>query len=856
MYFLSYEARFKNAKKAGPKTCQWILKHESFQSWLGANDSTILLVSGKPGCGKSVLARYVTEELPGILRQRQIFENGGPFRIAYFFFNDRGERVEKTTAGMLRALLYQILHDNPFLFSSIRIMDEFEKLKGKSPGFEWPLHVLKDLFLSLKNHKVVATFYLIIDSLDESEAEHSASEVLQVLQELCSGTMMCNFKVFLTSRPETFLAKLDETFNNYPRIRLESTDIKYTSSDIQAYVSSQTIKLLRHRQEELGPLREIIIHRAEGVFLWVDLVMKKLVERTQKGDTLHELENIVENLPSEMEALYRKILRNIESEDAEERKVMLQWVLFAERPLTLSEFQIAIKFTCSSYTSEVALLEDMQNPGDLKRRISSRSGGLLEFKSVVRPLHEDDDMSESEDGDISGSEDEDISESEDGDISGSEDEDISDSEDRGTVVQLIHQSAKDFLLSNGNEWFSVPSIESGNWSLCHSQLAQSCLKYLSFYEFEGGPTYPYNRRSPQYEETLRKHQLLLYAAVYWPSHACKAPQPSPNLWSAFCEMKWDPLRANFAFQILQLEYYRRIPSQTITPLHIVSEFGLNYFVSQILLQGGVDINAMDDHGWTALHRAAGSGHEAVVRLLLEKSAELGSKETKYGWTPLSSAAGETVVLLLLENGAELESKDNSGQTPLSWAAVNEQVAVVQLLIKKGAELESKDNNGQTPLSWAASLGQEAVVQLLLEKGAELESKDNNGQTPLSWAARDGRKAVVQLLLEEGAELESKDNDGQTPLSWVASLGREALVQLLLEKGAELESKDNNGQTPLSLAASLGREAVVQLLLEKGAELESKDTKYGRTPLLWAAETGTRQWCCCCPRRSPRNYNNP
>ena len=774
MYFLSYEARFKNAKKAGPKTCQWILKHESFQSWLGANDSTILLVSGKPGCGKSVLARYVTEELPGILRQRQIFENGGPFRIAYFFFNDRGERVEKTTAGMLRALLYQILHDNPFLFSSIRIMDEFEKLKGKSPGFEWPLHVLKDLFLSLKNHKVVATFYLIIDSLDESEAEHSASEVLQVLQELCSGTMMCNFKVFLTSRPETFLAKLDETFNNYPRIRLESTDIKYTSSDIQAYVSSQTIKLLRHRQEELGPLREIIIHRAEGVFLWVDLVMKKLVERTQKGDTLHELENIVENLPSEMEALYRKILRNIESEDAEERKVMLQWVLFAERPLTLSEFQIAIKFTCSSYTSEVALLEDMQNPGDLKRRISSRSGGLLEFKSVVRPLHEDDDMSESEDGDISGS----------------EDEDISDSEDRGTVVQLIHQSAKDFLLSNGNEWFSVPSIESGNWSLCHSQLAQSCLKYLSFYEFEGGPTYPYNRRSPQYEETLRKHQLLLYAAVYWPSHACKAPQPSPNLWSAFCEMKWDPLRANFAFQILQLEYYRRIPSQTITPLHIVSEFGLNYFVSQILLQGGVDINAMDDHGWTALHRAAGSGHEAVVRLLLEKSAELGSKETKYGWTPLSSAAGETVVLLLLENGAELESKDNSGQTPLSWAAVNEQVAVVQLLIKKGAELESKDNNGQTPLSWAAGNGQEAVVQLLLEKGAELESKDNNGQTPLS------------------------------------------------------------------LAASLGREAVVQLLLEKGAELESKDTKYGRTPLLWAAETGTRQWCCCCPRRSPRNYNNP
>jgi len=59
-----------------------------------------------------------------------------------------------------------------------------------------------------------------------------------------------------------------------------------------------------------------------------------------------------------------------------------------------------------------------------------------------------------------------------------------------------------------------------------------------------------------------------------------------------------------------------------------------------------------------------------------------------------------------------------------------------LLLEKGAELESKDDEyGQTPLSWAARGGHEAVVKLLLKKGAELESKDDGyGQTPLSWAA--------------------------------------------------------------------------------------------------------------------------
>ena len=64
----------------------------------------------------------------------------------------------------------------------------------------------------------------------------------------------------------------------------------------------------------------------------------------------------------------------------------------------------------------------------------------------------------------------------------------------------------------------------------------------------------------------------------------------------------------------------------------------------------------------------------------------------------------------------------------------------KLLLEKGAELESKDTEyGQTPLSWAAENGHEAVVKLLLEKGAEPKHKDYNGQTPLSWRRRTGMR---------------------------------------------------------------------------------------------------------------------
>jgi ankyrin repeat protein len=71
---------------------------------------------------------------------------------------------------------------------------------------------------------------------------------------------------------------------------------------------------------------------------------------------------------------------------------------------------------------------------------------------------------------------------------------------------------------------------------------------------------------------------------------------------------------------------------------------------------------------------------------------------------------------------------------------------VQLLLEKGADVDSKDSYfGQTPLSWAAWGGYEAVVRLLLEKGADVDSKSKNGRTPLSRAAWGGHEAVVSLL---------------------------------------------------------------------------------------------------------------
>eukprot|EP00438_Fugacium_kawagutii_P012892 Skav204566 [mRNA] locus=scaffold2218:25565:27802:- [translate_table: standard] len=236
--------------------------------------------------------------------------------------------------------------------------------------------------------------------------------------------------------------------------------------------------------------------------------------------------------------------------------------------------------------------------------------------------------------------------------------------------------------------------------------------------------------------------------------------------------------------------------------------------------------AGDNDGFTALMAAARGGHVAVAKLLLDRSADVGSA-TSIGQTALMRAARgghEAVAKLLLEHGADVRSATTDGETALMIAAEDGHEAVAKLLLEHGADVGSAATDvkpGFTALMAAAQGGHEAVAKLLLKHGADVRSASTDGETALMLAARGGHVAVAKLLLEHGADVGSaRIDDGFTALIVAARGGHEAVAKLLLEHGADVKSATVDGRTALTCAANGAHQAVAQLLLEHGAEQRS------------------------------------
>jgi ankyrin repeat protein len=180
-------------------------------------------------------------------------------------------------------------------------------------------------------------------------------------------------------------------------------------------------------------------------------------------------------------------------------------------------------------------------------------------------------------------------------------------------------------------------------------------------------------------------------------------------------------------------------------------------------------------GCMSIHTAARGGNLAEIKKQLAWGANPNSKTFWYKDTPLIVAAayGHTeVVKLLLEKGAQVNMGNEGGETALHYAARHGHTKVMRILLEHGADPKSKGTGCGTPLQWAVRGGQRQSVKTLLDYGVDINQRGTDGETALSTAASE-YPDIVSFLISLGADVNTRADNDCTPLQ-----------RLLLERGAD------------------------------------------------------------------------
>lgn len=284
-----------------------------------------------------------------------------------------------------------------------------------------------------------------------------------------------------------------------------------------------------------------------------------------------------------------------------------------------------------------------------------------------------------------------------------------------------------------------------------------------------------------------------------------------------------------------------------TSLHIAArENAIN--LAQLLLEKGADINSRDRDSCTPLHIAAEYAEPAMTELLLANGSESQVKKF-FGTSTLHAALTEksddqTLALLVLAQ-VDMEARDWRGRTALTIAVRRDSPAVARSLLQHGANAEVSDSARETLLITAVRTGKEWATKLLLEKGANLEGRDAQGDTALCVAVKKGQKTIVQILLDHGAMTKTIVHHQFVPMETLLHCAVRAanvsIAEKLLKAGADVYGRDCYGNTMLHRAV-IGiqgpPESMTRLLLRYSAPLDAVNL-YGNTVFHLAFDTHER-----------------
>lgn len=412
LLFPQMKVRHERIKESHRNTFDWIFESESatenqthqrpkvhFMEWLRSSAPTqsIYWLGGKAGSGKSTLMKYLCTH-DRVQTELQAWSGADPPVAASFFFWRYGTELQKSQEGLLRSLLFEVLRKCPSIISKVTEMrwtyavrDPWSRPKEQEP---WTQSEMMQVFNLFEDEHINAKFCFFIDGLDEYNGD--PSDLIELIHKLARSP---NVKFCVSSRPLTEFRKVFDVKDRALYLH------ELTSNDIRTYVRDKLEQNDRFIQEGRrdGSYRELvmdIVERAQGVFLWVYLVVKSLLQGLTHADSIQILQQRLWLIPTDLEELFSHMIGSVDPIYERQMGRTFQVALAASEPLPLILFYSLdeletrqdVALRAKVHTRQEwdmngnKLLADAMSQisgreSDMRIRLDARSRGLLEVST-------------------------------------------------------------------------------------------------------------------------------------------------------------------------------------------------------------------------------------------------------------------------------------------------------------------------------------------------------------------------------------------------------------------------------------------------------------------------------------------
>ncbi|KAJ9263807.1 hypothetical protein DTO195F2_2724 [Paecilomyces variotii] len=315
------QGRYETVPEAHSKTFQWLfddhdnvsldadkrLARERLNTWLSSGEG-IFHISGKLGSGKSTLMKFLSSH-PNMRTELQKWAGDRTLVFAHFFFWKPGTVLQKSLAGLCRALLHGVLQACPEL-----IQHMLYKAWTKAAATPWQVQSANEIsdseifepfnrLIELGPVNKQRSFCFLIDGLDEFE-ETTQYDHRDLVKQLCEWSEVSSgyVKLCVSSREHSIFMN---TFASERRLRLH----QLTWQDMRAFSEDRLAHLADVEARER--LVSGVVEKAQGIFLWVALVIRSIREQWEDCASIAELEDELYSLPDELSGLYEYILNSL-----------------------------------------------------------------------------------------------------------------------------------------------------------------------------------------------------------------------------------------------------------------------------------------------------------------------------------------------------------------------------------------------------------------------------------------------------------------------------------------------------------------------------------------------------------------